>query len=78
LCEKKGGSEVGRRVALRERRREGDGCFREKEGGGEVCGPESRKGEKKEGKEGWEMFASKHEHSTRKHDLNKYQILHDS
>lgn len=43
-----------------------------------MCGPERRKGEKKEGKEGWEMFASKHEHSTRKHDLNKYQILHDS
>lgn len=54
------------------------GGLERRDGGMELCGPERRKGEKKEGKEGWETFASKHEHSTRKHDLNKYQILHDS
>ena len=41
-------------------------------------GLERRKGEMEEGKEGWEMFASKHEHATRKDLLNEYQLLHDS
>ena len=37
-----------------------------------------RKGEKKEGEEGWEMVASNHEQATRKHDLNenKWCMIH--
>lgn len=79
---KEGGREVG---GLKKERREREmgGAARRKErerwvvlreGRREVCGPARRKGEKKACK----MFASKYEHASRKHDLNDYQMLHDS
>ena len=40
-----------------------------------MCGPIK---ERARSKEGCKIFASKHEHATRKHDLNEYQMLQDS